>query len=368
MRENSKVCTTLLILFLQLSFVNGAKEGAKEKFAKAMAERAKALKITDVGRRKEAFKNVIKIFLSIADQFPKTDEAVHSLYQAYHLYSWGLGMHKEATKILERLTTNYPKKAPYEAWLKLATSYWQMYRKDRNMLEKSIQIYKMLIAKYPEKAGELWKNIAKPYNYLGKKDEAISAYQKAIEFYKTKPESENQIVTILLELANLYRWSDFEEHILCYQRAIHEYARADRDLIAQCYLRMAQSYSAVWDTQIAIKYFEKLVREFKDVRNKRILIEALLLWGDTYKKMPLKDRFERAIEKYYEAKRFSEKNKVGGEEEILFRIAETYFQNLKDVKKAEEIYRQIVEIYPSARNDIIQRSRDRLNQIKGERQ
>lgn len=274
------------------------------------------------------------------------------------------GDHSRAIQLLEKLTTNYAEQAPLDAWLRLAHYYWWMLGKNKEKLLEAVEIYQKLLGKYPEKRPEIWRELAQVYKRLGQPKMMIEAQKNAFELFKKRGTDHNNLVRYLIDMAHSYRWINFDEHILCYQRAVHEYPKANRNLIAQCYLEMGQSYSAAWDPKVAMKYLKKVIMEFKDVRDKKIIFNALLFMGDTFKKMPVADRFKKAVAKYDEARKFAVENKIQGAAQAILRAAETWFVNLKDPKSAEPLYKEIIQRYPGARKNIIEQARKRLKVIK----
>lgn len=349
---------------LLLSTMLRSGESPEQMLSGALSLKNNALRNLRGEQRKKVFRQVISSLMSLAEKFPQSPEAIKALWEAQHLYGWGLGEHKKAVQVLEKLTSSYPDRATFAAWFKLARYYWRYPSKESEKLRRAVEIYRRLLKEYPDRGGDIWRELVQIYRRLGEKEHQISACQNAIGFYRQKGADDNFMVSLLREFAQSYRWIDLDELVLCYQRAVHEYPKADRDLIARCYLEMGEVYSAVWDTKVAQKYLDKVLIEFKDIQNKKILFKALIISGDNLKKMRFKDRFDRAIARYLEARKLADTAGVQGAEEALLRVAETYYSNLHQPEKARRFYREILQHYSSVRKDIVRKASERLQLIE----
>lgn len=185
--------------------------------------------------------------------------------------------------------------------------------------------------------------------------EAIKKYEYVIDKWGNDPKYTEDIKQAKLNLAKAYKDSEqYLKAIELYKALTAEYRESNRDMYAWLLLELAESYSAILDTEQALVTYNQIVKEFKDTDWSA---EALFGIAEAYRAR--KDYKNAVI--YYDI--IVEKYQKGFLSAEALTNKAKIFEELGKIKEAVKIYDRVVKEFPDI---VTEYAKSRLDILSGQ--
>jgi len=158
-----------------------------------------------------------------------------------------MGRYAEAVEPLEKSIAIRPS---YSAYINLGTTYFAL-----NEFANAAKAYEEAIKLNP-KQHVTWGNLGDARKYLGAKDEAQSAYRKAVELAGEELKVNPHDPDVLSSLASYYSELGDRNHALLYLGQSLRYGNNDKDIL----LDAAVAYNNLGETGLAVEWLGKAVQ------------------------------------------------------------------------------------------------------------
>ena len=259
------------------------------------------------------YQEAIQGYQKFLQKYPTHEQASEAMY-GLGWSCWKAKQYTKAKKFFEQLQKKYPKSSLIpKAILNIADIEYQL-----KHYKTAARYYYTFRLKYSDKAEARIAVYSEGLSYY-----QLQEYSKSINAYKvflTKYSDDDQLAeSVTFQLGFMYfQLSKYVESITYFEKIINNYKKSQ--YLPESYYYLGLGSQKVGKTETAEKYFDKLIKKFK---NKAISSNALLHLGAIYYQSR---RYSQAQKVYKSASR-SKEPKIAPE--AFYWLAETYTSQKK---------------------------------------
>lgn len=237
------------------------------------------------------------------------------------------------------------------------TRHAELYKTQRDfanaekMLRQIIDDDKMT----PQLKASAWLNIARYKEFQKKSEDAVEAYQNALEYVKEGNQAQDALIRCGLSMANM---KDYTGAIECYKKVMETPNKDEKRSLAlkkNAYMNLAKAYASMNKYSDSVKILDgaAALPEYKSEKDQKEFKNTLYrLYEIQIRDATRFRKFDEAEAALAELKKRDDSPRTAGMETQLFRMKATAMIRAKKADEAEKLYRKGLEVKNATTSDL----------------